>query len=1008
MGPVFTIASETAFVDSLARGLLSRFGPQVEDVAAGDDRGDGHGALAEVHVLLPTRRACRALGEAFLRAAGGAPMLLPAMTPIGDVDEDEIGFLAGEEPALAGLLYLPPAIPALRRQLLLTRLIMARAVGTEEQGRDTPSAAHAARLATELGRLLDEVQTERLDFAKLADIVPERFAEHWQETLSFLQIVTEFWPAILAEEGCLDPADRRNRLIEAQIELWRATPPQGPVIAAGSTGSVPATADLLACVAALSNGAVVLPGLDITLDLESLAALGPGHPQFGMARLIDRLGVGVADVADWETAERGTVDEAHTGRMDIVNGALRPPATAAAFSLPETVGVAFAGVRRIDCAGPQQEALTIALMMRDALEAEECTAALVTPDRRLARRVAAELRRWQIDIDDSGGLPLADTLPGSFLRLTAEAVAHDFAPVPMLAALKHPLAAGGRAPAGFRDAVREIERLVLRGARPAPGFDGLRRALDHLNDPPPDMLVWLTDMEARVGTLAELMPQRSVDVVELLDAHVAFAERLAQSDTETGVERLWAGEAGESAAALINELRAAAETLPPISGHEWPALLEALMAGSVVRPLYGRHPRLNIWGLLEARLQQADLVILGGLNEGVWPPDPTVDPWMSRPMRADFGLPPPERRIGLTAHDFAQGFAAREVVLTRSTRIDGSPTVPARWLTRLETLLGASETGQDVLRGWAGEQARWLHWQAEIDSRLPPVPVAPPAPVPPVETRPTRLSVTEIETLIRDPYAVYARRVLGLSAMDTLDADPGAADRGSIIHNAIDRFLGELAHDLPADALDRLLEIGEAEFGPYLDRPGIRAFWWPRFERIAAWIVEQEHARTPSVAARHTEISGELNLSDRPRPFTLRARADRIDRLADGGYAIIDYKTGRVPSKSDVTAGLSPQLSLEAAMIKQGAFPDIPPGEIAELAYWKLSGGDPAGKISAAGDDPEALAAAALDGLIGLLDHYDDPASSYPARPDAEIAPAYNDYDHLERVQEWTAAGGGE
>ena len=864
------------------------------------------------------------------------------------------------------------------------------------------SAAHAARLAGDLARLLDETQTERLDFEGLSKLAPDRFAEHWQDILAFLQIVTRNWPAVLADEGCIDPADRRNRLIAAQIALWRDAPPDGPVIAAGSTGSVPATADLLACVAEMEAGAVVLPGLDRTLDPASVAALGPGHPQFGMARLLDRLGCAIDDVALWhETVEVGA-----SSRTDIVNAALRPPATAAQNALPDDVDKAFDGVRRVDCAGLQQEATVIALTMRAALEIPGRTAALVTPDRRLARRVAAELRRWSVEIDDSGGAPLGETVPGVFLRLIGEAIAADAAPVPLLAALKHPLAAGGLDTAAFRDRVREMELHALRGPRPAPGFDGLSRALDA--EAPDAVRRWIAAVGEWATKFSALMRRAQVPVADLIDAHIEFAEAMAASDAEPGAARLWAGEAGESAAALVNELRSAAESFPPIAGRDWPALLETLMAGVAVRPQFGRHPRLHIWGLLEARLQQTDLMILGGLNEGVWPPEPTIDPWMSRPMRQAFGLAPPERRIGLTAHDFVQGFAARDVVLTRSTRIDGSPTVAARWLTRLETLLSASEAGTAVLRRWETDQTTWLRWQADLDLRLPRVDTGPPAPLPPVAARPDRLSVTEIETLIRDPYAIYARRVLRLERLDPIDEAPGAADRGTIVHRAIDAFLADLPAELPVDALSRLIAAGEAAFAPVIDRPGVRAFWWPRFLQIAEWFVAQEAARAPLISARHTEASGTLVLRDRARPFTLRARADRIDRLSGGGYEIVDYKTGAVPSKKDVKAGLSPQLPLEAAMVREGAFAGIEPGPVSALSYWKLSGGDPPGKISDAADDPEALAADALAGLVRLLDHYEDEDTPYPACPDPETAPRFNDYDHLERLQEWASEGGGE
>ncbi len=982
MGGVCTIAPAAPFVDELAAGLLDRYG-------------DDGTSLSDVLVLLPTRRSCRALGEAFLRVTGGRPLLLPAMMPIGDIDEDEIGFLAGEDAELAGAADLPPAVSGIRRQLLLARLIMARPAADGPVG-----AAHAARLATELARLLDEVQTQRLDFAHLADIVPEDFAAHWQTTLEFLKIVTENWPSILADEGCLDPARRRNSLIEAQIGLWRAAPPAGPVIAAGSTGSLPATADLLASVADMEHGTVILPGLDTTLDDDSIAALGPGHPQFGMIRLLERIGRTVADVSEWR--QGAAVD---SRRSDIVNGALRPPATAAAYAPPGDPVSAFEAVRVVNCPGPQQEALAIALMMREALETPERTAALVTPDRRLARRVAAELRRWSVDVDDSGGTPLADTVPGVFLRLTAEAVASNAAPVPLLAALKHPLAAAGEETSAFRERVRELERTVLRGPRPAPGFDGLARAARAAGG---GLGAWAEALAASAAPFSDLTRRSAVAVQELLDSHVRFAEELAATGSETGVERLWADEAGESAAGLVSELRAAAKTLPPIRGAEWPALLDALLEGVVVRPLYGRHPRAHIWGLLEARLQQADLMILGGLNEGVWPPEPATDPWMSRPMRRDFGLPAPERRIGLTAHDFVQGFAAREVALTRSTRVDGSPTVPARGLTRLETLLEATDGGRAVLRRWQADGARWMRWQNALDlprdgEELPPA--LPPAPAPPVAARPRRLSVTEIETLIRDPYAVYARRVLDLQRLDPIDADPGAADRGIVVHRAIENFFRDLDGPLPPDALDRLLRAGKEVFAPLMDRPGVNAFWWPRFERIARWVVDLERSREGAVAERHTEIAGTLVLPGEP-VFELRARADRIDRLTGGDYEIIDYKTGAVPAKKDVNSGLSPQLSLEAAMIREGAFGALEPAAVSALTYWRLSGGDPPGAARAAGDDPEKLAEDALQGLRRLIEFYDREGTAYRARPDPDIAPRHNDYDHLERVQEWAPAGG--
>ncbi|MDX9859663.1 MAG: double-strand break repair protein AddB, partial [Rhodospirillales bacterium] len=901
---VFTIPAGTPFVDALAAGLIERVGGEPED-------------LADAVVLLPTRRACRALGDAFLRLTNGRPTLLPRMRPLGDLDEDELAIagsvdLLAEMPlgdAAGGADDIPPALSGLRRQILLARLVRAKA------GRDA-SAEQAARLAAELGRLLDQVHTERLDFSALTGLVPDELAEHWQVTLDFLAVLSEQWPQILAAEGAIDAADRRNRLLAAQAAAWRHRPPAGPVVAAGSTGSIPATADLLKVVAELPQGCVVLPGFDTDMDEETRQALDPTHPQFGMVRLLAHLGVAAEAVRPWPPANPPVagMPRANPERRRLIQLALWPAALTDRWGHEAPLSSAgLAEVSRIDCPGPREEAGVIALVLREALETPAQTAALVTPDRALARRVAAELRRWRIDVDDSAGVPLAHTPPATFLRLVLAMVDEDFAPVAALAALKHPLAAGGQRPGAFRTAVRRLEMTVLRGPRPAPGIDGLRAALAERGDAFGGLL---DGLEQAAAPLHPLLGQPAADPVALVRAHVACAEALAATDEAAGAARLWAGEAGEAAARFLADLAESAALLESIPGRQYGGLLDALTAGRVVRPRFGRHPRLHIWGPLEARLQQADVVVLGGLNEGCWPPETQAGPWMSRPMMKAFGLPSPERRIGLSAHDFAQAFTAPRVVLTRASRVEGTPTVPSRWLARLEALLAGSD-----LTGALQSDRRWIGWFARLDAAGPPRPIAPPEPRPPIEARPRQLSVTQVEAWIRDPYAIFARHVLGLRPLDPLDADPAAADRGIIIHAALERFIQAYPGDLPADAEDRLIAIGREVFGDRSARPGVRAFWWPRFERLAHWFVDRERRRR---AAGHgvlaTEARGELALAGPGGSFRLTGRADRIDVTPAGELAIIDYKTGQVPSRKQVECGLAPQLSLEAAMAAAGAF----------------------------------------------------------------------------------------
>ncbi len=971
---VLTIPPGIPFVDALASGLKA-------------EAGETPGALARYLVLLPTRRACRALSDAFLRLSGGTPMVLPRTVPLGDVDEDEIALLGSgtiDEIGIAPAVEIPPAIPALRRQMLLTGPI--RALDPDL------TLDQAARLAAELGRFLDQVRSERLNFDRLAGIVPDGFAVHWQKTLKFLKVITEHWPGILDAEGCIDAADRRNRLLATQADLWARCPPEGKVVAAGSTGSMPATADLLAVVAALPEGRVILPGLDRDAESEIWDALEPTHPQYGMARLLDRLGIDRGHVGDWPVTDiAGTVPS----RARLVNRALRPAAATENWrdGMEEDLA-ALEGLIRVECPGPQEEAAVIALLMRKNLETPDESVALVTPDRDLARRVAGDLARWGIAVDDSAGAPLGRTPRGALLRLVAEAVAADFAPVPLLALLKHPLVACGSTGADFRRRVRELERAVLRGPRPRPGLSGLRAAVESRGGKA-DLKAFLDVLDHAFAPFLAVA-EGEFTVPDLVRRHVLTSERLTATVDQPGPERLWLGDDGEAAATFVSEFRDSAEVLPRISIDRYPALWDAFTAGCVVRSRYGAHPRLHILGLLEARLQHADVMILGGLNEGTWPPDAVASPWMSRPMLEAFGLPQPERRIGLTAHDFVQGFCARRVVLTRAARVDGTPTVPSRWLMRIENLLH-----ETPLEHSFRSHNEWLAWCRQLDAPGTPVPIRRPAPRPPVSSRPRRLSVTQIETWMRDPYAIFARHILELSALDPLDADPGAADYGNLIHGALEDFMTAYPDRLPPDAEERLIRLGEGWFSVVKDRPEIWSFWWPRFLRVAEWVVAAERERRLGVVRGTTEVKGALDFDSPAGSFTLTAKADRIDLREDGTLAILDYKTGVPPRAAEIAAGFAPQLPLEAAIAAAGGFAGLPGGRVSALEFWHLKGGNPAGEVRRAGDDPMALAAQALEGLKRLVARFDFDETPYEARPRPDMAPRYSDYEHLARIKEW-------
>jgi ATP-dependent helicase/nuclease subunit B len=919
-------------------------------------------------------------------------LLLPRLQPIGEPDEAELLL----DPEIE--LDLPPAIPPLRRRLLLTRLILAREEITYEQ---------AVRLAGELESFLDEVQTEEVDLAGLDGLVPEELAEHWQETLRFLRILKEAWPGVLEAEGALDPAVRRNRLLQALARTWSDRPPPHPVIAAGMTGSVPAVSALLAVVAALPHGRVVLPGLDRELDERSWASLPANHAQHGLKRLLDRLNLDRAVVTDWP---HGQEEGGPPARVVLWREAMRPAETTERWLGQPIAPEALAGLTLVEARDLAGEASHVALRMREALETPGKRAVLITPDRNLGRRVAAELLRWGIRVDDSAGVPLDQSPPGSFLLLTAHLVTDDAPPVTLLSALKHPLASGGLGQRDFRRYVRALERGILRGPRIAGGLDGLRAALAdsdgddaHWRAPVPraELLAWLERLVEAGRPFLALVRGDAAPMRDLLDAHLAFAEALA-ADAEGDPRELWAKEAGSVARDFVAELREASDLLPEITPSAYPALLAVLMGTRSVRPRRTAHPRLGILGRLEARLVQADLVLVGGLVEGVWPPQVEGGPWLNRLMRRRMGLPPVEQEIGFAAHDLLLASCAAEVVLTTSAKDEtGTPRTPSRWVARLVAVLKAAN-----LRDAVAPDPCWQAWVDELDRpHGPPIPAPRPEPRPPVAIRPRELWATDVEKLMRDPYSVYARRILKLEPLEALDADPGGAERGELVHRALQMFVRRWDRDMPNDALEQLRAIGRELFLPQEHRPQVMAIWWPRFVRVAEWFVELERRRRAEIDRIATEIRGLLELEAPGGTFRIRARADRVEIGRDDALTIVDYKTGGVPANGHVRLGLSPQLPIEALIAASGGFDGLP-GEraVTAMLFWQLKGGEPAGaEIDPAGRDAEAriLIERAREGLARLIAHFDDPETAYLPIPRPEIAPGYNDYEHLARKAEW-------
>jgi ATP-dependent helicase/nuclease subunit B len=979
---VFTIPSGFAFARALAAGVIARAGADPL-------------LLADALVLVPTRRAARALREAFADALGGAA-LLPNIRALGDVDEDESAF----DPATEDIESVPPVAP-LRRRLLLAQLVEHWGVAKHAPIPFTQALSNAGELA----RFLDEAVTQGVDLTSLSTLALDAMAEHWNEVVKFLAIVAEQWPVVLKAEGASEAAAHRDAKLRSLAEKLVANPPRAPVIAAGSTGSIPATAELLKTIAALPAGAVVLPGLDRDLDSASWEELEPAHGQFGLRQLLAYIGIEREDVALWTPLPESY--PARESRVRFLSEALRPPPTTDAWrDLVEAPGNDLApGLENfslVEAQNPREEALVIACALREALETKGRTAALVTPDRLLARRVAAEMTRWNIAIDDSAGMRLSRTPPGAFLALLARAAATRFAPVALLALLKHPLASGGEERSLFRRNVRALELAALRGLRPEPGLNGIAARLTKKNGTAA-LRDWFAKLTRLLEPFADAMAAKDAALGDLARAHGAAAEALAATDTEPGASALWRGPAGEAAANLIAELARDSEGIALAPARHYADAFGELAEARAVRPRFNLHPRLAILGPLEARLLDFDLVILSGLNEGTWPAETATDPWLSRPMRQKLGLEAPERRTGLAAHDFATLAASREVLLTRSLKENGAPTVASRWLLRIKQLAkGLSLASALDSRG------DLLNWARELDRANREKRASRPAPRPPVAARPRNLSITEIETWLRDPYAIYAKHVLKLRPLDAIDVEPGPRERGIAIHGALERFLKAFPDTLPPDALDHLLRFGAEAFAEAGATDAIRALWDPRFERAACWFLAFEAERRRHIAKSVVELSGKI-IVPAAQEFTLRGRADRIDVFADGTVSILDYKTGRVPSGKQIKALNAPQLPLEAAMLLRGGFAGASANSVRELIHVQLTGGEPVGNTFVADvEDVDQLAEKAWLDLAQRVQMFDDEATPYLSRFAPERTTDTGDYDHLARVREWSVQGGDE
>ena len=1016
---VFTIGADTDFLPTLVTAVLNNQLHLDIDFIKDPLR------LADLTIYVPTQRAAKALTVAFASALPGKATFLPQILPLGGLGQSEDIFSPAGDPLTREL----EVISSLDRRLILARLIlswgaaMKRAVvSIDADGRALPrepnevfvaaqNPADAWSLAGQLASLMDETLIEGVDWSRFQTLGEGSFDEYWRITLDFLKIAFEQWPHILAQKGLAEAVQRRAERIEQESARLAAGLARGPVIAAGSTGSNISTAKLLKAIAYAPQGAVILPGLDLHLDRTSWdmlldSAKLAGHPQAALARLLNRLEIQRHDIRPL-----GTANAERALRAQFASAALRPAQTTANWRehidwQPEELSRCLESVSLIEAENEREEALAIAIAIREALDRPQHTVALLTPERTLAQRVAAELGRWGIIADDSGGQSLSRTAQGAFAQSLLNCV-RDGGAVQLLALVSHASCRLKLSEPARQRLVALLELAVLRqvdlrlyatladALRDARALALDRHSLALVKAISPESWLALDQLCAKCD--AALAPLKALDHAPLQAWARAHHESLTTFTLNEAGDPTLDGPEGTALIGLLDGLTTSPYADLEGDAFEYAQFFAQISGETSVRRFARHHPRLAILGLLEARLLHADVMIMAGCDEKIWPPQSATDALLNRTMRDQLGLSSPERRLGQTAHDFAQGFCQPRVIISRAKKRGGEPTVASRFLQRMDALAG------DSFQLCRSNGAAYLALAREIDSGHTPA-LPRPAPRPPLSLRPTGLSVTKIETLRRDPYAIYAERILRLNVLNALEPDLESREFGTKIHKILQDFVTAFPKGpLPLAAEPVLHDLARSQFELVWDNPIFQAFDRVKIERILRQFLQWEQARRAQIVEIHTEIRGVLpvQLAD-ASTFTLSAEADRIEYHTDGSLTLIDFKTGSLPSPKEIKVGFAPQLTLEAQMARLNAF-KVPKAKDIHAFYVKLGEREAAKEQAAAKDEElDALAATHFEHLVDMLDQYRREETPYLPRPFPKFASKYAAYDHLSRYKEWS------
>jgi len=941
MANLFSIAPVHPFNHTLAEFILGQ--------------GFSEQEIANSIVLLPTRRACRDFLKAFAQTNTKQAFFCPQVLSLGDSNEDEIYFATSD-------IVKQDIVSNLQLQFILTRLV---------QQKNNSNLSEAFYLAQDLAHLISQTETALLSFDDLKNIKAANYAEHWGQILDFLKIVTHFLPEILKETGKITPALARAENILNATKFYSHKAQLGTkIIIAGSTGSLPPTRKLIKTLAEFENTYIILPGLDFNLSEADFNDVTPTHPQFGMKDLLDDL-----KAKPWQVKEITPSKNSLTpnSRLDLISKTMLPSSSIKTWEGVKLPTDCTAGITSLTLNNVEEEALAISLIIKKSCF-EKKTVALVTPDRNLAKRVSVKLKKFGILADDSSGTPFDKTPLGRLICAVADCVTKNFSALSLVTLLNSAYITFGLERKQYLETLTKFEKFVLRKIHLYNGLDDLKNKLVQLN------------LDATLQS----------ELVSFIDKLLKALEPLKYSSQTLKAKQWWQNlltslhnlgadahlTTDNSLAELNQEINEHADLLPDLTISDFSKILPLIMNFFSVRPPMHENASVIILGQIEARLLDVDTVILGSLNDGTFPKNTVISPWMSETMRVEFGLPPSTRKIGLAAHDFTQALGKCEVFLTRALKDGGTPTNASRFILRLEALLSSaslkledSQTWYNLVKHYTSVKELTPPKRAEAN--------------PPLDARQFKnFYVTKIERLLHSPYDFYAENILKLRPLDELEKLPELSDFGNFVHEGIAKYINK-----GGGSSEQLLQMIESEFTKSQIPLDIQHFWITSLKRIAQFVADDYNSKKHLYTQHLLEQVGEAKLDG----FNIAAKADRIDKLQDGSVTIIDYKTGAVPKNSDVSSGWNPQLTLEAIICEAGGFVGINHSKVSEIAYYKL-GGQSGGKITRIDLTKGDILENTRHRIAQLLHEFCDKPTPFIARHLSEYSLKYSNYEHLARI----------